>query len=498
MGVVYKGVHPVIGKQVAIKVLHPHISLDSDALVRFLGEARTVNTIRHRAIVDIFGYGQLPGGASYFVMEHLDGQDFAAVLSERGPLSVGEALHWLDEALRPLTAAHELGIVHRDLKPSNLFLVSDPHGAPYVKLLDFGIAKADALFEATTPRTRDSIVLGTPEYMSPEQVRGEPITAAVDLYACGILLFEFLTRRRPFVAPSAAKVMWMHASQPPPLARDFNPSVPQGVDDLIQWLRAKDPRARPVSAAHASRLIAELRAAFPWSPKSAREDNTDAPRVVSGARLLAPPRPEPGTKTLTGQLLGESKLEVTPPERATPHGAFTKAEHARAGGSGPTRVERATPSGERRLDEQERSEGGDPAPLERGPRPFLAGLQRLAPAALVLVGVAGVVLGVGAIVLLARGPEPGNMDRFPQRSPGGASGGPSTPSAPAPGERPRPPGTGTGGGPPSPPAAAVEACKGKKRDEPCSFALEGTGETGTCFSPFDGLPMACRPSWAPQ
>ncbi|MHB8874730.1 MAG: serine/threonine-protein kinase [Myxococcaceae bacterium] len=263
MGVVYEGRHPLIGKRVAVKVLLPQHTSNESQVSRFLSEARAVNEARHRGIVDIFSFGQLPDGAHYFVMEYLEGEGFDRLIKQRAPILVGEALLWTAEVLEALSAAHEVGIIHRDIKPSNLFLVSTGRGRPYVKVLDFGIAKVAFLTGEQTPTTRASVVVGTPEYMAPEQVRGVPTSPATDLYGVGCVLFEMLTGRRLFMAGNSTREMWMHLDDPPPRAAEFNPSVPSEVDDLLQWVLRKDASERPQSADELRHHVEDLLRALP-------------------------------------------------------------------------------------------------------------------------------------------------------------------------------------------------------------------------------------------
>ncbi|MBL8921881.1 MAG: protein kinase [Myxococcaceae bacterium] len=250
MGEVYEGRQPLIGKRVAVKVLLPSLSNEKELVERFLSEARAVNEIRHRGIVDIFSFGQLEGGSHYFVMEFLEGQAFDRILKQRGPLPIGEALSYIEEVLDALESAHAAGIVHRDIKPSNIFLVNTGRGKPYVKLLDFGIAKLGALANGSdsAPQTRASMILGTPDYISPEQARGKPISAATDLYALGVVLFEMVTGFRPFRGENTLQTMWMHVEDQPPVPSTIRADIPQALDELILWAMEKDPAARPASA----------------------------------------------------------------------------------------------------------------------------------------------------------------------------------------------------------------------------------------------------------
>jgi serine/threonine-protein kinase len=248
MGAVYEGRQPLIGKRVAVKVLLPSLSGEKELVERFLSEARAVNEIRHRGIVDIFSFGQLPEGAHYFVMEYLEGEAFDRIIKRRAPLPLAEALAWTEETLDALHAAHQAGIIHRDIKPSNLFLVNTGRGRPYVKLLDFGIAKLGAIPGEATPQTRASIILGTPDYISPEQARGKPISPQTDLYAVGCVLFEMLTGQRLFKGENTLATMWAHVEDPPPLPSSLRPEIPPALDELILWALEKDPKSRPPSA----------------------------------------------------------------------------------------------------------------------------------------------------------------------------------------------------------------------------------------------------------
>jgi eukaryotic-like serine/threonine-protein kinase len=291
MGEVYEGVQPVIGKRVAVKILLPQFSSEEELVQRFLAEARAVNAIRHRSIVDIFSFGELPDGRHYFVMELLQGQSLDAVIRERAPVGALEALAWMDEVLDALDAAHGAGIIHRDIKPSNLFLVDDGRGRQYVKLLDFGIAKLGLLKGESTPQTRASVLIGTPDYMSPEQARGKPISGSTDLYALGCVLFELITGQRPFVGENALQTMFLHAEKQPPRASEVNPRIPAELDDLISALLKKDPAERPASAEETRRRIAAIYETVEMSEGATR---VSTPAPVKG-RTVGSRTPAPGS-----------------------------------------------------------------------------------------------------------------------------------------------------------------------------------------------------------
>ncbi|RKI19958.1 serine/threonine protein kinase [Corallococcus sp. AB030] len=264
MGLVYDGIQPLIGKRVAVKVLRPELAHSSEQVARLLAEARAVNAIRHRGIIDIFGFGQLPDGRQYIVMEYLDGQPLDAILAEKGRLPVPEALSLLDEVLAALGAAHGAGVVHRDLKPSNIFLVRQPDGTRYVKLLDFGLAKRGEGPTVRTAQTRTDMVVGTPEYMAPEQARGQSVGPMTDLYAMGVVTFEIITGRLPFIGSSPVDLLMKHVEARPPRPSEFVPDLPPAVDAFILQMLTKDPETRPGSAdalrQHLSKLRRTLRA----------------------------------------------------------------------------------------------------------------------------------------------------------------------------------------------------------------------------------------------
>jgi serine/threonine protein kinase len=248
MGKVYSATHPVIAKRAAIKVLHPELSMNKEAVDRFVQEARSVNQIGHPNIVDIFSFGTMSDGRCYFVMEQLRGESLRTRLRRPPALSLADALSILDTITVALDAAHEKGIVHRDLKPDNVFLVEVKADRPQVKLLDFGIAKLLGNDGRVAEKTRTGNLLGTPAYMSPEQARGYAVDHRTDVYALGAMAFELATGRLPFPFDNAADMIAAHLFQPPPSARTFNGNVSPQLDALIQRLLAKEPAHRPTLA----------------------------------------------------------------------------------------------------------------------------------------------------------------------------------------------------------------------------------------------------------
>ena len=243
MGVVYAATHPVIGKRAAIKVLRPELSRDHTAVERFVNEARAVNQIGHPNIVDIFAFGALPDGRSYYVMDLLVGESLRTRL-KRGPLHVSEAASVIDEVASALIAAHGKGIIHRDLKPDNVYMVTHPGRWPEVKLLDWGLAKLAPRLDAKT-RTLAGQVMGTPAYMSPEQARAGEIDPRTDIYALGVMSYELLAGEVPFKKRTSIDTILAHQEEPPPALAQRAPLVPEEITQLIDAMLAKEPEDRP-------------------------------------------------------------------------------------------------------------------------------------------------------------------------------------------------------------------------------------------------------------
>src|SRR6187200_2589898 len=287
MGRVYRAEQSVLGRTVAVKIIHPHLLADENAAVRFLTEARAASQLNHPNSVSVIDFGRTDDGQPYLVMEFLRGKDLARVAYEEGPLPFSRIVEVLRQALMALAEAHELGIVHRDLKPENIVLEPLRRGGDFVKVLDFGLAKlkADTQFPGVTS---PGIVCGTPDYMAPEQGRGDPIDARSDLYAVGVILFQLLTGRLPFEADSPTQVVLMHLSLPAPDPSVVAPErdIPEGLVEITMKALQKEAIRRFQSA---DEFAAALRGSMAASEgTSGRFTTAEAGVICAACRAIVP------------------------------------------------------------------------------------------------------------------------------------------------------------------------------------------------------------------
>ncbi len=264
MGVVYEVVHVEIDRAFALKVLHRAYSGYPDALERFRAEARAASRIGHPNIVDVLDFGTTERGEAFFAMELLEGESLGQrIEATGGPLPLATTLDLLTQLLDALAAAHAAEIIHRDLKPENVFLVPESGGGSMVKVLDFGLAKSPELAPSTRRLTQAGQFLGTPGYMAPEQISGAGVQVRTDLYAIGCIAYEMLTGEMVFPEKEIANLLYRHANEPPlpPSTRRPDARIPLAVDELVLAALAKDPTARPASAAEMATTLRSIASA---------------------------------------------------------------------------------------------------------------------------------------------------------------------------------------------------------------------------------------------
>jgi len=247
MGAVYLAKHVILEKIVALKILHDEYARRRELVERFLHEAKAASRIRHEHVIDITDFGETQNKNVFFAMEYLDGHDLASEL-DRGQLGWPRIKSIALQLCAALQAAHEAGVIHRDLKPENIYLIERLGNPDYVKVLDFGVAKLTEIEDGGKERrlTRTGMVFGTPEYMSPEQARGEKPDTRVDVYASGCILFEMVTGDVPFRADNFMGVLTKHLFDPLPLVaeRTTRSDLPAGLQDVISQALAKDKTQR--------------------------------------------------------------------------------------------------------------------------------------------------------------------------------------------------------------------------------------------------------------
>jgi serine/threonine-protein kinase len=305
MGAVYRAVHDRLGRVVAIKLLHKDLTSDRGLVGRFFAEARAANTIRHEHVVEVYDFVE-SGDDVYFVMEYLKGEDLHDAIHKprsRGAAAAGRggagreraagagmdparACSILEQIAAALHATHARNIVHRDLKPENVFLAEKDGRPDFVKIFDFGVAKLDR------PDGRSTVqgaVLGTPEYMAPEQASGGAIDGRADLYSLGCIAYEMLTRRQIFGGGTQPEILLRQISEAAPPLRTYAPDLPPALDAAIMRALEKNPARRPQTAL-----------AFAESLASALGRELETPAAFRGPARLTPPS---GARTLTSPTL---------------------------------------------------------------------------------------------------------------------------------------------------------------------------------------------------
>jgi serine/threonine-protein kinase len=278
MGVVVAARHLMLEEQVALKFLQPEIARQGEAVARFLREARAAVRIKSEHVARVTDVGQLANGSPYMVMEYLDGKDLSLWLREHRRLSVEDVVDYVAQACEALADAHSLGIVHRDLKPSNLMLVQRSDGSPCVKVLDFGISKVTSEGGAALNMTRTTAVLGSPLYMSPEQMMStRDVDARTDVWSLGVILYELLAGTPPFVAETLTALSVMVATHDVSPLRLHRPEIPVGLEAVVHRCLTKRREDRFQSVGELALALA------PFAPARSRTSIERASRLAGSA-----------------------------------------------------------------------------------------------------------------------------------------------------------------------------------------------------------------------
>ncbi len=258
MGRVYRAEQTALGRTVAVKIIHPHLVGEENAAARFITEARAASRLNHPNSVGIIDFGKTQDGQHYLVMEYIRGRDLSRVAYEDGPLPFRRIVDVLRQTLSALSEAHSLEIIHRDLKPENIILSAIRTGGDFVKVVDFGLAKMRV--ENGPGITSPGIVCGTPEYMSPEQGRGDPLDHRSDVYAMGVIFYQLLTGRLPFEAESPTQVVLLHLTREPDDPRTVAPErdIPESIVNVLKKSMSKSTEQRYQSADEFSAALRDV------------------------------------------------------------------------------------------------------------------------------------------------------------------------------------------------------------------------------------------------
>jgi serine/threonine protein kinase len=258
MGTVYLAQHTTLARTFAVKLLNPRYAARADIAERFLQEAKAVSRIEHDNVVGVTDFGTSEDGAAFLVMEHLRGESLAALCKREAPLPWPRVRHIMTQLCRALQAAHDVGVVHRDIKLENILRTERGSDADFIKVLDFGLAKLQT--GGGLRLTRTGVVLGTPDYMSPEQARGAPTDHRTDIYAAGVVMYVLLCGRPPFRAKNFMGMRNQHllVTPEPPSAHAREAGISEEMDAVVLRALAKDPRNRFESMAKMNAAIATV------------------------------------------------------------------------------------------------------------------------------------------------------------------------------------------------------------------------------------------------
>lgn len=310
MGAVYRGEQISLKRTIAIKVLRPELSRDPALVRRFNTEAELVAKLSHPHTVNIYDFGQDADGSLFIAMEYLEGRSLREAMTKEGPLPPWRALAIAQQIAASLSDAHSRGIVHRDLKPDNVMLTERGKDKDVVRVLDFGIAKLrDDDRQTVNAMTRAGDLIGTPQYMAPEQIRGEQVDGRTDVYALGAMLYEMITGRLPFEGPTVMAILSKHLTDTPqpPTVRRPDLGLPPVLDGLVMSALAKDPNQRQPTMERFGEDLAAMyahlggpRSGMMAAPITRPDHHTPLPRPV-GAPPGVPRTYPPGAMNMVPQ-----------------------------------------------------------------------------------------------------------------------------------------------------------------------------------------------------
>jgi serine/threonine protein kinase len=244
---VYRATHMLMGKQVAIKILKPHLAADPALAQRFEQEARAASRIHHPNAINVMDYGIGEDNMPFIVMEYVNGITLGELIRQQGGMTLERAANILRQIAGALDDAHAVGVIHRDIKPDNI-IIADYGNSDWVEVVDFGVAKVQEDLNRRASLTGANVLVGTPRYMSPEQCEERPVDARSDIYSLGVVLYEMLAGEAPFKGDSSTRLLVAHTTEPPEPLRLKRPDIPATVEAVVMRALEKDPGRRPQSA----------------------------------------------------------------------------------------------------------------------------------------------------------------------------------------------------------------------------------------------------------
>jgi eukaryotic-like serine/threonine-protein kinase len=312
MGTVYRAMHVLMEKQVAIKVLHPSLAADEKIVARFTREAKAASRLSHPHALSVTDFGEAEGGIVFLVMEYLRGRTLKQVIRAEGPFALERIVEIARQIAGALDAAHAEGVVHRDLKSDNIMLEEVAAGQDWAKVLDFGIAKIQEPVGQDPELTAPNLIIGTPQYMSPEQCsQSAEIDQRSDIYSFGVIIYEMLTGHVPFTGESATAIMLKHLQEPAPSVLAERNDIPPAVADVVAQALAKQREERQASAGELAEALAT--AAAQEAPATSAARATGEHGRVNTDRIVVP------TGALDSRTTANEDYDETTVVRPSPH-----------------------------------------------------------------------------------------------------------------------------------------------------------------------------------